>query len=94
MPEDGLPAAEPDDVFWLRDDAQRSWQLYLQVQSQWLVGMGGASGLNFAGVESHMRARGLWEPPRRRITLWEDLRAMADAALAVWAEQRERRKRR
>src|SRR5439155_9792164 len=44
-----------DDEFWLWPENEETLWLWAGLQTQWNAGMGGATGLNYAGVESYLR---------------------------------------
>ncbi|HNB42708.1 MAG TPA: DUF1799 domain-containing protein [Burkholderiaceae bacterium] len=61
-------------------------ELWGVVGTQWLyAGMGGATGLNYAGVEAAMRLHGV--PRAERADRFAELRVMERAALAEWARR-------
>ena len=61
--------------------------LWFRVQTQWRVGMGGPSGLDYQGVEACIRMSHL-AGPRRVPALLAELQIMERAALAAWADMR------
>ena len=79
-----------DEVAWLWPENERTWRLWLQVQTQWRVGLDGKTGLDYAGVQACMELRRI--PRRQRPRLFEQLHAMELAALGVWRDARERSK--
>ena len=85
---DGAGHAYLDDVAWLWPENERAWRLWLQVQTQWRVGLDGKSGLDYAGVQACMELRRI--PTRYRRRLFELVHAMELAALGVWREARKR----
>lgn len=61
-------------------------ELWGIVGTQWLYsGMGGATGLNYGGVEAAMRLHGV--PRADRADRFAELRVMERAALAEWARR-------
>lgn len=68
-----------------------AWCLWLEVQTQWRVGMGGATGLDYAGVSALLQARGYRAGSRSKSlrTMLDDIRACEAGALAGWASKRE-----
>lgn len=62
------------------------WALWQQVQTQWRVGVGGATGLDYAGVQAHLRAIGLRGKHYSRA--WRCIRACEAGSLEGWAEKR------
>eukprot|EP01034_Spumella_vulgaris_P039387 gene39387-48676_t len=63
-----------------------SWDLFQRLQSQWLVGMSGAVGLNYSGVESAMRLMDIKKGKRAKF--FADIQVMERATLAAWEERR------
>lgn len=63
-----------------------AWRCWNAVQTQWRVGMGGATGLDYAGVRAWLELQDL-EPGELR-EIFEGLRAAEVATLEVWGEQR------
>lgn len=80
------PVVIDDDEFWLWPENEAAFQLWLSLQSQWMVGMSGPTGLNYAGVEVCMRLRGTKKSEQR--ALFDSIQAMEQAALEAWAAQR------
>lgn len=66
----------------------QAWDLFMAVQTQWRIGMGGREGLDYHGVEVVMQRSGIAEPARDR--LFADLRVMERAALKAWAEAKKK----
>lgn len=62
----------------------RVWQLWISVQTQWLHGMAGPTGLNYAGVWSVIDRQ---LPRRQRDEAFGHIQAMESAALLVWAKR-------
>jgi len=61
-------------------------ELWGVIGTQWMYsGMGGATGLNYAGVEAAMRLHGV--PRADRAQRFEELRIMERAALSEWARR-------
>ena len=65
---------------------------WFAVQTQWRVGMAGAIGLDYAGVEAAIRLRRLARGKRERAQLMADLQVMERVTLVEWGRQRDRRK--
>lgn len=77
---------DPDE-FWLWPENDEPFRLWLSLQTQWYVaGMGGPIGLNYPGVETCMRLRGMKR--RKRIRAFEQIQAMENATLEEWARKR------
>jgi len=80
-------SAEPDEEeFWLWPESEEAFDLWLSIQTQWSVGMGGATGLNYPGVEACMRLRGLKKKSRQKLFL--PIQMMERVCLEEWARQR------
>jgi hypothetical protein len=82
-----------DEVLYLWPDNVTAWRCWQELQTQWRVGVAGATGLDYAGVAAYLdeeqRARRLRR--RERAGVWTSLRAAETAVLAVWGEQRRKR---
>ena len=77
-----------DPVFHLFPESLPSWEQWHQVQTQWrTAGMDGSrTGLDYAGVESHLRASGYGHGRRRSLRrALGDVKAMEIEAMNVWA---------
>lgn len=75
-----------EDEFWLWPENEEAFWLWCSVQTQWMVGMAGALGLNYPGVESCMRMRGIRKKRQRQLFLV--LQMMEQATLEEWASKR------
>lgn len=64
----------------------QAWQHWCGVQTQWRIGMGGATGLCYAGVRAYLDEYGL--QGTERLDVFKGIAACESAVLAVWAEQR------
>ena len=64
-----------------------AWGLWQELQTQWRVGMAGATGLDYTAVIAHLRASGLRGEPLREA--YAAIREAESATLEVWAEERE-----
>ena len=71
---------------WLWPENRPAWDLWLCLQTQWRVGMGGATGLDYAGVQAAMQLMGIAR--RERGELFALVRAMEGAALDEWERRR------
>ena len=67
-------------------------QLFVAMGTQWRVGMGGPTGLDYAVVPTVMDLHEV--PPSRRRRLFDDLRVMESEALRVFADGRQQDKHR
>ena len=83
-----LDRQEPERVAYLWPDNVRAWSCWQGVQTQWRVGMGGATGLDYAGVRAFLDEQDLQRDERREV--FAGIQACERATLDVWAEQRER----
>lgn len=63
---------------------------FIAVATQWRVGPGGPTGLDYAAVEPALRLTGV--PRRRWREVFTDLRVMEDAALAQMRSEAKRGK--
>lgn len=85
----GLLEQQPDEhVVYLWPDNVLAWRCWQGVQTQWRVGMGGATGLDYAGVRAFLDEQQLSGDERREV--FAGIQACEWATLEVWAEQRER----
>lgn len=86
----GLFAAEDQvleqDVYWLWPENEEALSLWIGLQTQWNVGMAGAFGLNYPGVEACMRMRDISR--KKRAELFAVVQLMEQACLEEWAEKR------
>lgn len=73
---------------YLWPDNLPAWGAWQAVQTQWRVGMGGATGLDYTGVRAWLDEQGSAGPERRE--LFAGIQACERATLEVWAEARER----
>lgn len=62
-----------------------AWRCWLDVQTQWRVGMGGRTGLDYAGVRAYLDEA----QPADRAGAFRGICACERAVLDVWAENRE-----
>lgn len=78
-------AAEPEPLY-LWPENVLSWNLFLAVSTQWLVGSGGATGLNYPGVEVVMRN---WRIKRHdEQKQFSEIQVMERATLRAWSERK------
>lgn len=85
----GLLEQQPaEHVVYLWPDNVVAWNCWQGVQTQWRVGMGGATGLDYAGVRAFLDEQQLAGDERREV--FAGIQACERATLEVWAEQRER----
>ena len=60
--------------------------LFMAVATQWRVGMGGATGLDYSAVAAVMDIQGV--KPKKRAKMFEYIRIMEAAVLEIWAENK------
>lgn len=82
--EDGL--AVDDDEFWLWPENEEAFWIWCSLQTQWVMGMAGPTGLNYSGVESFLRMRGVGK--KKRHQLFGMILVMERAALDEWDSKR------
>jgi len=61
-------------------------QVFLSMQTQWRIGMNGATGLDYAALPAVLALCGVKR--KRRADVFSALRVMEAEALSIWAEQR------
>lgn len=86
----GLVASTPlaaEETFALWPENLPTYLLWQAVQTQWRTGgMGGATGLDYTGVQSCMALRGIRKKDRAQ--MFESLQAMENATLAEWDKKK------
>ncbi|MFC5548201.1 DUF1799 domain-containing protein [Massilia aerilata] len=75
-----------EDEYWLWPENEEAFLMWCALQTQWTVGMAGAVGLNYAGVESCLRLHGVSKKTRSQ--LFGSIQAMERVALEEWAAKR------
>ena len=75
-----------EDEYWLWPENEEVFGMWCAVQTQWNVGMAGATGLHYPGVEACMRMRALKKKARQDTFLL--IQMMERACLEEWARQR------
>ena len=88
----GFAAPRPEPVravheWHLWPENVATWTLWQSLQTQWRVGMAGATGLDYAAVWAVIDR---CVPRRRRMETFDALRSMERAVLDVLAERAER----
>ena len=63
-----------------------AWRVWCGVQTQWRTGMGGSTGLDYAGVRAYLKLQRV--PEDEQLGIFEGVRAAETASLEVWAERR------
>lgn len=77
---------DQEEEFWLWPENEPVFWLWAGLQTQWVVGMSGVIGLNYASVESDMRMLGT---PKKNVRDYYILiKHMEQAALEEWASKR------
>jgi hypothetical protein len=77
------------DVAYLWPCNVKTWAYWQAVQTQWRVGgMGGATGLDYAGVRAYLDETGVKSKQRKQI--FEGIRAAETATLRAWGEKAEK----
>ncbi len=74
------------DEYWLWPENEEAFALWLGLQTQWNVGIAGAIGLNYLGVEVCMRMRGIAR--KKHVEMFALVQLMEQACLGEWAEKR------
>lgn len=72
-------------MLYLWPDNVDAWQAWIGVQTQWRVGMSGATGLCYAGVRAYLDELDATGPERRAI--WSGIQAAERATLDTWSQQ-------
>lgn len=86
-----LPApAGEQQVEYLWPENVTAWRCWQEMQTQWRVGVAGATGLDYAGVVAYIDEQQRCRRLRRRdrASVWDGVRACEAAVLAVWSQQR------
>lgn len=79
----GVQEPEPD-IGYLWPCNVAAWNVWCELQTQWRTGMGGRTGLDYAGVRAHLDELGLCGDERREI--YDGVRAAESAHLEARAE--------
>lgn len=86
----GLIATDPvtpEETFALWPENRKAFVFWQAIQTQWhSAGMGGATGLNYSGVQACMALRGIRK--KNRAELFAAVQAMEQAALGAWDKQK------
>jgi hypothetical protein len=83
----GLTAGDFDDVIEVWPDNWPSFAVMEAMTTQWRVGAGGATGLDYGVLPDVMRLGAI--PKEHRAAVFHDVRVMELEALAVMAESRD-----
>lgn len=86
----GANADDPDadEPIYLWPCNVLAWNHWWELQTQWLVGPAGATGLNWPGIVCYLDEEGITGTDRQDI--WRGVRAAEREMLALWRERRER----
>lgn len=74
------------DEYWLWPENEEAFGVWLAIQTQWSVGMAGATGLDYPGVETCLRMHGF--KPKARQRLFLQVQMMERACLEEWAHRK------
>lgn len=86
-----LRAVDVDECIYVWPEYEPAWLHWQALQTQWRVGgMGGATGLDYAGVRAYFDEMGVAPGPDRQ-QLWACIVACEAEALAAWAAIRDKR---
>jgi hypothetical protein len=83
----GLSASDFDDVVEVWPDNWPAFVVMESMNTQWRVGAGGATGLDYGVLPDVMRLESI--PEENRTSVFHDIRVMELEALAVMAESRD-----
>lgn len=78
-------ARQPPDVEYLWPENQLAWECWMSVQTQWRIGMSGATGLDYAGVRAALSIRGVRGAELRDV--FECIQAAETATLVALANR-------
>lgn len=81
--EDDLVVDEEE--FWLWPENEEVFWLWAGLQTQWVIGMAGAVGLNYPSVETDLR---MLAPKKKHRDYYLLIKNMEQAALEEWASKR------
>jgi len=82
----GTPELEASqDIAYLWPCNIDAWRHWKAVQTQWRTGMGGATGLDYAGVLAYLREVGMKSNQRKET--FEGIRAAEASTLQAWGEK-------
>lgn len=73
------------DALYLWPENVPSWNLFQSMSTQWMVGMTGATGLSYPGVEVVMRKARVKRCDEERI--FHEIQCMERATLSAWRER-------
>lgn len=73
------------DTVYLWPECVPAWRHWQQLQTQWRIGMGGATGLDYAGVRAYLDEQDI-APGAQRRDIFSCIQACEAAALQAWAD--------
>jgi hypothetical protein len=77
-----------DEEFYLWPENLPAFNIWMAIQTQWMVSEGYRTGLNYPGVETYLNICQV--PKRDRLALFQKLQAMEGAALSEWSKNRKK----
>lgn len=80
-----LSAEAPEQVAYLWPCNVAAWGHWCALQTQWRSGMGGATGLDYAGVRAYFGIVGI--PGDEALELFQIIQACERECLQEWSEQ-------
>ena len=81
----GMPPASDEELYLWPCNAL-VWGLFMRLQTQWRVGMSGATGLDYAAVRVVMDLAGVGK--KRRQEVFAGIQACERATLEIWNDRR------
>lgn len=83
-----LDQKKDDQIEYLWPDCVLAWTHWCGVQTQWRTGMGGATGLDYAGVRAYLDEQGVAGDERREV--FGCIQAAERTTLEVWASKHQK----
>ena len=84
----GDDQAEDAEPLYLWPDCLPAWNLFMGLQTQWMAGVEGKTGLNYAGMQADLDEAGYARGTPERSELWHLLKVCELALLTHWADAR------
>jgi hypothetical protein len=81
-----LDAPKDETEFHLWPENVLAWNHWKEVETQWRVGMAGATGLDYAGVRAWLLEAGLTDA--ERLDVFRGIKACERGTLEAWADRR------
>lgn len=75
------------EALYLWPENVRSWNLFQAMSTQWMVGIAGATGLSYPGVEVVMRKARVKR--RDEENVFHEIQCMERATLSAWSERKD-----